>query len=84
MKFANPPNILGIDIGSVSISVAALNSQKNAFQSAYEFHHGNTAEKLREILSGFDLKSIRIKPTSEVEEWVKEHNYTLDCNTVRF
>ena len=52
------PNILGIDVGSVSISVVALNSEKKIIQSAYEFHRGNTVAKLKEILSRFDLKAI--------------------------
>jgi predicted CoA-substrate-specific enzyme activase len=58
MSFANRPNILGIDIGSVSISVAAINSRREIIQSAYAFHQGNTAEKLKEILNKFDLKAI--------------------------
>jgi len=52
------PIILGIDVGSVSISVVALNSGNQIIQSAYEFHRGNTAAKLKEILSRFDLKAV--------------------------
>jgi len=52
------PNILGVDIGSVSIAAAAVNPQKEIVQSAYEFHHGNTASKLAEILSKFDLADL--------------------------
>ena len=52
------PHILGIDIGSVSIAVAALNSRQEIVQSAYEFHHGETAPKLAKILSQFELRTI--------------------------
>ena len=52
------PHILGVDIGSVSIAVVALNSRQEIIGSAYEFHHGNTAQKLKEILNRFDLKAV--------------------------
>jgi len=52
------PHILGVDIGSVSLTVAALNFRQEIIQSAYEFHHGNTAQKLREILNQFELKAV--------------------------
>lgn len=52
------PHILGVDIGSVSIAVVALNSKQEIIQRAYEFHRGNTAQKLKEILSRFDLKAV--------------------------
>ena len=51
-------HILGVDIGSVSIAVVAINSRQEIVQSAYEFHHGNTAQKLTEILNKFDLKAL--------------------------
>ena len=37
-------NILGIDIGSVSISVAEISPAKEIVKTAYEFHHGNPTE----------------------------------------
>ena len=52
------PHILGIDIGSVSIAVVEINSDKQIVQSAYKFHHGATAEKLKKILTDFNLKAI--------------------------
>jgi predicted CoA-substrate-specific enzyme activase len=48
-------DILGIDIGSVSISAALLNSRQEIVQSAYGFHRGNPAEKLKDLLTPFDL-----------------------------
>jgi len=52
------PNILGIDIGSVSIAVVEITSHKQIVKSAYEFHRGDTAAKLKKILTGFNLKTI--------------------------
>jgi activator of 2-hydroxyglutaryl-CoA dehydratase len=52
------PNILGIDVGSVSVSAVTLNPGKQILQSAYEFHHGKPADKLREILDNFDLATV--------------------------
>jgi activator of 2-hydroxyglutaryl-CoA dehydratase len=51
-------NILGIDIGSVSISVVALNSKKEMVQTAYECQNGNTPAKLKNILKRFNLNQI--------------------------
>jgi activator of 2-hydroxyglutaryl-CoA dehydratase len=51
-------NILGIDIGSVSISVVVLNWQKEIAQTAYECHHGNIPAKLKNILKRFNLNQI--------------------------
>lgn len=51
-------NILGIDVGSVSISVAEINPQKKVIKTAYEFHHGNIAENLKKILDNFNLSRI--------------------------
>ncbi|CAB1058534.1 Activator of 2-hydroxyglutaryl-CoA dehydratase [Olavius sp. associated proteobacterium Delta 1] len=52
------PHILGVDIGSVSISVVALDSRQKIIGSAYEFHHGNTARTLKEILEQFELTAV--------------------------
>jgi predicted CoA-substrate-specific enzyme activase len=48
------PLVLGVDIGSVSICIAALNPQKEVVQTAYEFHQGKIAECLKKILAQFD------------------------------
>jgi predicted CoA-substrate-specific enzyme activase len=54
----SPIHILGIDVGSVTISATLINSQKETVQTAYTFHHGHVTQKLKEILSGFDLKRV--------------------------
>ena len=65
-------NILGIDIGSVSISIAEITPEKEVVHSAYEFHHGNIAENLKRILNGFDLSGIHgIASTSSTPPIIK-------------
>jgi len=51
-------NILGIDIGSVSVSVAEITPGGEVVGTAYQFHHGNIAETLRDILNRFHLPEI--------------------------
>ena len=55
---SSSPHILGVDIGSVSIAVVALNSRQKIVQSACEFHHGKIVEKLGEILDRFNLEAV--------------------------
>ena len=45
--------VIGIDIGSVSISIASLNLEKDIIEKFYVFHEGKIVNKLKEILSGF-------------------------------
>ena len=58
MSSSNCPQILGVDIGSVSIAVVALAHRHEIIQTAYEFHHGKPDQKLKEILEQFDLKTV--------------------------
>ena len=53
-----PCVLLGIDIGSVSISVAEINPQKEVLRTAYDFHNGNIAETFTRIMNDFDLGRI--------------------------
>jgi predicted CoA-substrate-specific enzyme activase len=55
---SSDPIILGLDIGSVSIAAAAVNPQQKIVQRAYEFHNGNTAAKLADILGRFNLAAV--------------------------
>ena len=43
--------ILGIDVGSVAVSAALINSRQQLVQSAYRFHEGNITAQLSAILS---------------------------------
>ena len=51
--------ILGIDVGSVSLSVAEINLKREILKTAYRFHHGDVRGALREALNDFDLEEIR-------------------------
>ncbi len=55
---ADKTNVLGIDIGSISISLAVVDRDRTIGATAYAFHRGKIAETLHELLSGFDLPSI--------------------------
>ncbi len=50
--------ILGIDAGSVSVSLALVGPQKEIIKTAYEFHHGDVTGRLRSMLADFDLAGI--------------------------
>ena len=52
-------NILGIDIGSVSISVVVMNEQNRVIRTAYDFHKGQIAKTLNELLEGIDHNSVK-------------------------
>jgi predicted CoA-substrate-specific enzyme activase len=51
-------HVIGIDIGSVAISLAVLNDSGEIVKSSYQFHKGAIAETLRSILSGIDPQQI--------------------------
>jgi activator of 2-hydroxyglutaryl-CoA dehydratase len=54
----NPANILGIDIGSVTISIAELSPEKDLIRKSYEFHHGAISDTLKVMLRDFDLSEM--------------------------
>ena len=54
----NPANILGIDIGSVAISIAELSPEKDLIRKSYEFHHGAIRDTLKVMLGDFDLSEM--------------------------
>lgn len=54
----NEKSVLGIDIGSISISLAEIGHDGTIRRTAYSFHRGKIAETLRDLLSGFDLAGI--------------------------
>ncbi len=51
-------SILGIDIGSISISIAELGQDRRVAHTAYSFHRGAIAVTLADMLGGFDLSRI--------------------------
>ena len=44
-------NTLGIDIGSTTVKIAILDSEKHVLFSAYERHYANIQETLAELLA---------------------------------
>ena len=51
--------VLGIDVGSVSISVVSLDANGQLFKEAYALHHGNICHALINLLSKYDLTTVR-------------------------
>jgi predicted CoA-substrate-specific enzyme activase len=51
-------SILGIDVGSVAVSLVVMSRRKEVEREAYAFHHGLIREKLEELLAGLDLRRI--------------------------
>ncbi|MFW6372136.1 MAG: acyl-CoA dehydratase activase [Thermodesulfobacteriota bacterium] len=67
-------HVLGIDIGSVSVSVARLGSDKVPGRTDYEFHHGDIPGTLTRILGDEDFSEIgRVAVTSATPSIVKAH-----------
>ncbi|RPJ79898.1 MAG: CoA activase, partial [Deltaproteobacteria bacterium] len=51
-------NILGVDIGSVSISLAEITPDKQIWKTSYEFHQGMIRETLSRMLEEYDVTGI--------------------------
>ncbi len=51
-------NTLGIDIGSIALSLVELSPQKEILKTAYSFHNGNIESALTEHLEQFSLADI--------------------------
>ncbi|MCG6880425.1 MAG: acyl-CoA dehydratase activase, partial [Deltaproteobacteria bacterium] len=72
----DPFVILGIDIGSVSISVAEVDSERKILKTAYQFHHGDIKETFIKIMKVFDLKGIcGMAATSSTPLSIKANNH---------
>ncbi|NNG00725.1 MAG: CoA activase [Desulfobacteraceae bacterium] len=55
---AAPVNILGVDIGSTTLSVVEINPAGELVGSTYQFHHGDTDTCLKSALEQLDLSRI--------------------------
>ena len=51
-------NIVGIDIGSVALSIALIDQKGTVVESFYRFHQGAIADTLRSMLSGIDINLV--------------------------
>ncbi len=50
--------VLGIDIGSVSLAIACLAPDTTILETFYAFHQGKIAETLNSLLSGYPLEPV--------------------------
>ena len=66
--------ILGVDIGSVSISIVKLDLNKDILDTAYLFHHGNIALSLEKAILNIDLTNVdNISVTSSSASYIKNN-----------
>ncbi len=52
------PNVVGIDIGSVAVSVAVIDENGAVVNSFYQFHQGAIRKSLRQIFNGIDIARV--------------------------
>ena len=65
-------NILGIDIGSVSVSVVEVSPTKEILKTAYKVHHGKPAKLLKNILNEIGrIEAYKIASTSSTPSIIK-------------
>ena len=63
--------VLGVDIGSVSISVVLVNSNKEIISTAYLFHQGDIDSSLEKALKEIDLTQVhQIAATSSSNSYI--------------
>lgn len=51
-------NIVGIDIGSVAVSLVLMDEKGSVVNSSYQFHHGAISETLRLMLGNIDINQL--------------------------
>ncbi len=49
-------NVIGIDIGSIAISVAELSTDRKVLKTAYRSHSGDIENNLKDMLRNFDIE----------------------------
>jgi len=78
-------NVLGIDIGSVSVSMAELDKNRRICSSHYAFHRGNPMEVLSKMLDKINLKNIsEIACTSSSPDFViTQHRYDIQVAYIK-
>ena len=77
--------ILGLDIGSISMSIVEMTPEKDITRTAYEFHNGKIAETLERLLSEFNPASIcGIAATSASPDYLRDaevYDTRISCIT---
>ncbi|MBI5581417.1 MAG: CoA activase [Deltaproteobacteria bacterium] len=68
------PLIVGIDVGSVAVSLAVIGRDRQWIDSAYAFHHGDTAGTLKNLLSQLELRGgVRVAVTGSAPGAIRAH-----------
>jgi predicted CoA-substrate-specific enzyme activase len=68
---SNDQVVIGIDIGSVSIAIVAIDYQKNVQKTGYRFHDGDIQKNLDQLLAEFaDLTITGIAATTSTPETI--------------
>ena len=76
-------SVLGIDIGSVAVSIAELDLKRNLLYSDYQFHNGNPYNCLEKILQKMDLtRVVHMAQTSSTPHIIK--NSTLFDSNISY
>jgi len=71
----NEVYFLGIDIGSVTISIVKVNNKKEIVQSSYIFHEGQVVLHLKDALSQYNLADIKaVAVTSSTPKIIHTEN----------
>ena len=80
-----PSDILGIDIGSVSVSAVSINIKKEIGFTATACHHGNIKEGLKTVLSGMDMQTVlQVAVTSSTpSSIIRDHEYDDQLSLIR-
>jgi len=73
-------SILGIDIGSVSLSMVQLDREGNILRQYYQFHKGNIRNALSEAMKIFDLAQINAIAHTSSSTCLNKNN-VLNYNT---
>jgi predicted CoA-substrate-specific enzyme activase len=68
------PLVVGIDVGSVAVSLAVIGPDRRWIDSAYAFHHGDAAGELKGLLANLDLRAgVRVAVTGTAPGAIRAH-----------
>src|SRR5512137_639711 len=68
------PLIVGIDVGSVAVSLAVIGRDRQWIDSAYAFHHGDAAGTLKGLLAKLNLRGgVRVAVTGTAPDAIRAH-----------
>jgi predicted CoA-substrate-specific enzyme activase len=68
------PLIVGIDVGSVAVSLAVIGQDRQWIDSAYAFHHGDATGTLKGLLAKLDMSGgVRVAVTGTAPDAIRAH-----------